>query len=78
MTNHCDPRNGWYTAAGLDNIREMIKAKYVWVRDKNEPAPDKLCYPFIQNIEQSLLQQDTAADEVAEAGEVSQLSALDL
>lgn len=39
---------------GLDNIKDMIKAKYVWVRDHNEPAPDKLCWPFMQNIEGAL------------------------
>ena len=39
----------------------MIKAKYVWVRDHNEPAPDKLCYPFMQNIEGHL--DEVAAQE---------------
>ena len=46
----------------MEMIREMIKAKYVHVRDHDEPAPDKLCYPMIQALEGSI---DQAAEERA-------------
>lgn len=41
----------------------MIKAKYVWVRDHNEPAPDNLCYPFMQNLEKGFMDDENAAQD---------------
>jgi hypothetical protein len=50
-------------------IREMIKVKYIHVRDNNEPAPDSLCYDSMQTIEDSVEKEREAA--ALARGEVS-------
>lgn len=50
-------------------IREMIKVKYIHVRDNNEPAPDSLCYDSMQTIEDSVEKERAAA--ALARGEVS-------
>lgn len=58
LTNQA--RTGWYTPAAYDGIREMIKTKYVHVRDNNEPAPDSICYDLMQGIEDSVVRAEDA------------------
>ena len=53
-------RTGWYIPAAYDIIREMIKIKYVYVRDNNEPAPDSICYDLMQAIEDTVVAGHTA------------------
>jgi len=53
-------RTGWYIPAAYDVIREMIKVKYVYVRDNNEPAPDSICYDLMQAIEDTVVAGHTA------------------
>jgi hypothetical protein len=50
-------------------IKEMIKTKYIHVRDKNEPAPDSVCYDLMQAIEDSVV--DARITSRAEGQEVS-------
>jgi hypothetical protein len=54
-------RTGFYTTIGYDMIREMIKIKYVHVRDNNEPAPDALCYDLMQSLENGIVKEREAA-----------------
>jgi non-homologous end joining protein Ku len=62
-------RTGWYKAAAYDLIREMIKTKYVHVRDNNEPAPDSICYDLMQAIEDTVVAGDAANAEQEKEGE---------
>jgi hypothetical protein len=69
MDSDIQARTGWYTTVGYDMIREMIKVKYIHVRDNNEPAPDSLCYDSMQTIEDSVEKEREAA--ALARGEVS-------
>ena len=64
---------GWYDLAGYNLIKALTRIKYNHVREKDEPAPDSLCFQTIENYEKekaSLEQTDETDSEEDDRGDV--------
>jgi len=37
----------------LNLVKNITRLKFMYIREKNEPAPDDICYPAIEEFERS-------------------------
>ena len=65
------PRDGWYISAALDLIKTITRIKYVYVREKGEPAPDYLCNKAIRDYESGETKADAGSEDTGDGESTS-------
>lgn len=60
--------SGWYKASPLNLVKNITRLKFMYIREKNAPAPDEICLPAIQEFERSKRMKESDRYEENEHG----------
>ncbi|TYJ55383.1 hypothetical protein B9479_003886 [Cryptococcus floricola] len=63
LSKTCSVKSGWYTFSYFTLLKGLVRAKYMYLWENGQPAPDEVCRPVLEEWEKGRLGSTRDEDE---------------